>query len=221
MNKKIRFSEWAFVLGTIFSAAGVALQVQANMGISMVVAPAYILSLKIPGLSFGMAEWVIQGLLFALSCVVLRKLAFKNLWSFAAVICYGWVLDLMTILFNPFNATTLSSQLVLYGIGTLSLSFGIALYFRTYLPCLVYEMFIKTLANQKSWNIDKVKIVFDWCCLLIAAVMSFLLFGSIKGVGVGTLILTLINGPLITFWGKLLDKMFDFTPQVKILKKIF
>lgn len=221
MNKKIRFSEWAFVLGTIFSAAGVALQVKANLGISMVVAPAYILSLKIHGLTFGMGEWVIQGILFVLSCIVVHKLAFKKLWSFAAAISYGWVLDLITILFDPLNPTTLPSQILFFVIGTLTLSFGIALYFRTYLPCLAYEMFVKTVAEQMSWNIDKVKMGFDWSCLLIAVIMSFLLFGSIKGVGIGTLVLTFINGPLIAFWGRLLDKVFDFTPQVKALKKIF
>ncbi|MFQ8843409.1 MAG: hypothetical protein ACLR8P_23640 [Clostridium fessum] len=52
MLKKLKCGELVFVLGTVLSALGIALQTKADIGISMVAAPAYILSLKIPVLSF-------------------------------------------------------------------------------------------------------------------------------------------------------------------------
>ena len=53
--KKIRITgEGAYVLGQIFLAWGAALITAANFGVSMVVAPAYLISEKIPFLTFGM-----------------------------------------------------------------------------------------------------------------------------------------------------------------------
>lgn len=38
----------------------------ADLGMSMVVAPAYIVSLKVKALTFGQAEYIVQGMLFIL-----------------------------------------------------------------------------------------------------------------------------------------------------------
>ena len=68
---KIHFStELAYALGLIFIALSVALMQRANFGLSMIVAPAYILHLKIseflPFFSFGMAEYTLQDVILLL-----------------------------------------------------------------------------------------------------------------------------------------------------------
>ena len=69
----------------------------ADFGISMIVAPAYLLSLKLNFLTFGQAEYVIQAGLFIILCIVLKRFKFIYLFSFATCLIYGAVITVMTV----------------------------------------------------------------------------------------------------------------------------
>ena len=74
MSRKIKISgEVAYFAAIILLSLAVAILSAADFGISMIVAPAYLLSLKTSILSFGQAEYVVQACVFALLCVVLKK----------------------------------------------------------------------------------------------------------------------------------------------------
>ena len=94
-KKKLRIpGEIAYFAAIILLAFAVAMLTSANFGISMIVAPAYLLSLKTGFLSFGQAEYVIQAGVFIVLCIVLRKFKLVYLSSFATCLIYGAVLDL-------------------------------------------------------------------------------------------------------------------------------
>ena len=63
MKKKLLHSETAYVLAMIILSMGTALMERADLGISMIVAPSYLLHLKVsqtlPWFSFGVAEYSI------------------------------------------------------------------------------------------------------------------------------------------------------------------
>ena len=65
--KRTFFTEMAYVIGVITLAFGTALMERADFGMSMVVAPAYLIYLKISEyfswFSFGMAEYCFQAFL--------------------------------------------------------------------------------------------------------------------------------------------------------------
>ena len=70
LNKKIpKSSELMWILGTITVALGVALCKQANLGVSMIAAPTFIIyeavSPHAPWLSVGVTEYIVQGILIA------------------------------------------------------------------------------------------------------------------------------------------------------------
>ena len=74
---KPRFmSELAYVLALPPLALGVALMEKADFGVSMIVAPAYLLHLKLvtlhPFFTFGVLEYLVQGVLLIALCIVLR-----------------------------------------------------------------------------------------------------------------------------------------------------
>lgn len=74
LSKKICISsELAYILAIILLALAVAILTSANFGISMIVAPAYLLSLKIGVITFGQAEYIIQAGVFIMLCLVLKK----------------------------------------------------------------------------------------------------------------------------------------------------
>ena len=64
MKKRVFYSEMAYILGLLILALGTAFMERANFGVSMVVAPAYILHLALKGqfpfFTFGMAEYTLQ-----------------------------------------------------------------------------------------------------------------------------------------------------------------
>ena len=189
--KKIPLGELAFVIGLLLTCAGVALMVRSDLGLSMIAAPAYILSENFSFLTTGMAEWGIQGNVFVLGCVLIRRFSVPMLLSFLVAAINGAVLDLIL------------------------LALGIAFAFRSYLPCQMHEMFVKTVSDERGWNRDKCKIAYDWVFLALSLSLSLLFFRRLVGIGIGTVLATFFNGPLIVLWGKGLDKWFNFDPALK------
>lgn len=80
-------SEVTYALAIILLALAVAMLTAADFGISMVVAPAYLLSLKVGVITFGQAEYIIQAGVFILLCLVIRKFKPIYLMSFCDMSC--------------------------------------------------------------------------------------------------------------------------------------
>ncbi|MBO6267432.1 MAG: hypothetical protein J6M06_04285, partial [Synergistaceae bacterium] len=78
MKQQTPFStELAYALGILALALGTALMERADFGMSMVVAPAYLLHLKISRtyafFTFGTSEYCFQAALLAVMCLLLRR----------------------------------------------------------------------------------------------------------------------------------------------------
>ena len=85
---------------------------------------------------------------------------------------------------------------------------------KTYLYPQVYDFFVKQISRKTAKPLSKIKSVFDASFLLFGCILSFALFGfgNFKGIGWGTLIITVCNGFLIGVFGKLFDKYVEITP---------
>lgn len=207
--------EITYVLAIIFTTLGVALMTKANFGLSMVVAPAYILSQAVSALSFGMAEYVVQAVLLVILFFAVRKFEWRYLLTFAAAIIYGAVLDLIVFLTDAYTVPeSIAVRCVLFTAGLLICDLGVALYFKSYLPPCCYDMFVRELADKRSLPQPRVKIAYDASSFISAIAMSFLFFGELRGVGIGTVICVFVNGALIGAYGKLLSKFTDFSPAI-------
>lgn len=228
MKKIIVYSEVSYLFAIITLSFAVAMISSTGFGVSMIVAPAYILSLKVPFLTFGQAEYVIQGLLFLIFCVLNKKFKPIYLTSFITGLIYGGVLDLWRLIiphFNP-NITTVGSfslwlRIIYLIIGMLLTAISIALFFRTYLYPQVYDFFVKAISQKFGISTTKFKIGFDATFLVLSFIMSFAFFEKINGIGIATVIMTLFNGMLIGFVGKIIDKYFVFKPRFEKLADKF
>lgn len=218
-SKKIAgMGEPAYVLGVILCALGVCFSAKSGFGVSMVVAPAYVLHCKLepllPFFSFGVAEYVLQGGLILLLCPFVGRFKKKFLLSFGTAVFYGVVLDFWRMLFGTEVPNELWQRACFCGLGGCITAFAIALLLRTYLPQQGYELVVKELSDRYGWAMGRVKWIYDMSSLVVAILLMLLLFGefSFSMIGAGTLLLTLVNTPLITGFGKLLDRFFVFTP---------
>ena len=227
-NKKINIpSEVAYVFAIITLAFAVAMITMTGFGVSMVVAPAYILSQKVSFLTFGQSEYVIQSILFIIFCILMRKVKAVYFSSFLTCILYGAVLDLWRLVpvFNQ-NITSsddfsIATRIVFFVLGMLLTALAIALFFKTYLYPQVYDFFVKGVSEKFGFNRTITKTCFDASCLLLGTIMTLLFFHKFVGINFGTLIMTALNGTIIGFFSKLLDKYFNFVPIAKDFSKHF
>ena len=227
--KKINFpSEITYLLSIIILSFSVAMLTAADFGISMIVAPAYVLSQKIEFLSFGLAEYVVQGVLFIVLCIIIRKIKVTYLFAFLTCIIYGAVLDLWQMIIPTFNPSVTNPQdldlfvrIVFFIVGGILTSFSVALSFKTYLYPQVNDFIVKALTTHFKISVTIVKYSVDFFFLSLSFILSFSMFGKLIGIGWGTIILFIVNAFLIGWFSKLLDKFFTFNPLIKPLEKHF
>ena len=212
-------SEICYLLSILILSFAVAMVAAAGFGVSMIVAPAYILSLKVPFLTFGQSEYVVQAVLFAVFCALMGRVKLVYFSSFLTCLLYGAVLDLWRLvipLLNPAvtepGSMAMPVRIALFVAGMLLTAVSVALVYRAYLYPQVYDFFVKGVSARFSLDRTKFKIAFDVGSLLVAVAMTLVFFRRLNGIGVGTLIMTACNGLLIGAFGKLIDRWFVFPP---------
>jgi len=216
-----KFGEGAWIAGLIVLALGTALAAKADFGVSMVVAPAYVISEKTP-LTFGMAEWIYQGLLMGALCIAIGRFRISMLLSFGTSFLYGLALDFWNlVVFKNLAAGSLPVRIALLALSLICVSLGVTLFFMSYLPAQICDMFVKETSEKYKLNRSKVKYAFDAASLALALLLSLILFGGVwgHGIGIGTIAATLLNGLLIALFTRLLGKFIDFSPLIKPLYK--
>ena len=224
MMKRIFYKEWAYVVGMIAVALATAFTERADLGLSMVVAPAYLLHLILspilPFVTFGTATYIFQGILLIVMCLVIGRFRFSYLFSFVTAVLYGYLLDLMMLPVSFIPTDSIWVRVALYAVGITLCSFGISMMFHTYIKPEVYELFVKEVAERFSLDINRVKIVYDISSCAFAVVVSLIAFGALHGVGVGTVVCACVNGIMIAAFSRFLDKRFEFKPRFSRLESL-
>ncbi len=215
-------TELAYITGMVLLAIGTALMEKADFGMSAIVAPAYILHLKIskilPWFTFGVSEYVFQVFLLFLLCLTVRKMKKGYLFSFVTAVFYGFLLDVSIRLCTIISADTLAVRTVLFLGGLVICGAGVAFLFHTYIAPEVYELFVKEVAETYSLPMANVKTAYDCGSFAAAIALSFLFFGfgHFVGVKAGTVFCTLVNGRLIGMLSRYLDSTFEFQDSLAL-----
>jgi uncharacterized membrane protein YczE len=226
MKKRVFFTELAYVIGVLVLAVGTAVMEKSDLGVSMVVAPAYILHLKlsefIPFFSFGMAEYILQAFLVVLVVIFMKKVKFSFFFSFVTAVFYGLVLDGVISLLSLFSIEGLVLRIVFFIVGMCLSSMGVALLFNTYISPEAYDLFVKELSAKYKIKLHKFKTAYDCASCIFSIILSFAFFGlwHFEGIGVGTVVCALLNGTLIKAFSTLYLRVWEFKDGLP-LKKYF
>lgn len=217
-------NELAYVVGIIAVAFGLAFMEKANFGVSMVVAPAYLLYLKLspshPFFTFGMAEYTLQAVLLVIMVMILRKFRLSYLFSFVTAVVYGFTLDFCMWSVNGIDAQPVWARLVMFLGGMVLCSIGISFFFHSYISPEVYELFVKEVSSHIGMDINRFKTIYDCSSCAISIAMSFAFFGMwhFEGVKLGTVFCALVNGSMIGAVSKFLESHFKFKDCLKLRK---
>lgn len=216
VKKRVFYTELAYVLGLLALAVGTALMERADFGVSMVVAPAYLLHLKIsefwPFFTFGMAEYTFQAVLVLVTMLLLRRAKLSYFFSFVTAVIYGLLLDGAIALVALLPVSGIGADLGLFVVGMLFCSAGVSMVFHTYISPEAYELFVKELSQKFGVDIHKFKTGYDCTSCLLSIVMSFAFFGlwHFEGVKLGTVVCALLNGTIISLFTRFFEKYWVF-----------
>ena len=187
MKKKTINSELVYLFAIIILSFSIDLMTIANMGLSAINGPAYILS-KITYLS-----------------------------SFITGILYATMADVWKIIFPFFqNQYEICFQLriIYFLIGFILSAIAIALFYKSYLYPQIYDFFVQEMSKKYHLSLKVFKTGFDCIFLILSFIMSFMLFHGIVGIGIGTMLVALFNGILIDFFKNFFDKHFVCIPKL-------
>ena len=225
MKRRLFYRELAYLAGILTMAFGAAFMEHAGFGLSMVVAPAYLLHRAlVPMLSwfsFGVAEIAFQAILLVVLCLILHRFRLSYLFSFVTSVIYGACLDGAILLVENLPYTV-SMRLVLYVVGMVITSAGVAFFCRTYIAPEVYELFVGKISDKFHKPYHHCKTVYDCLSCLLSVVLSFAVFGWGQFVGVdwGTVVCALVNGTIIGLFEKLYDRLWHFEDKFPKINRI-
>lgn len=233
MKKIEKSSELLWVLGVVFVALGVAICSKADLGVSMIAAPAFVIWERLQLLSVGATEYLIQGLLLVILFVAVRRFNWRYFLAFVVAVIYGYTLDLFLWLLGDVTFDGIFIRWIMLIVGDIVTALGVACFFRTYMPLQVYELFVAEIADRFRLDINKTKWAFDISLFVVSVLLAVLLFGdvltfdwssivssSFHSIGLGTLVTTVINSPIISLAGKMLDKIFEPSPLFPKLERL-
>ena len=211
----------------IILSFGTALMERADLGISMIVAPSYLLHLKVsqtlPWFSFGVAEYLMQTVVLLIIIIVMGRLKLAYFFAFVSAALSGVLLDVAMAVIAIIPYDGMVARLVYYGLGMCIGSFGVGLIFHSYVTPGAYESFVKELGPKFGFDLGKFKTAYDCGSLLLGVLFSFVFFGfgNFVGIRLGTVVCALLNGTLVAFSARLVDKLFYFEDAIPKLGKFF
>ena len=243
MQKKLssplikKSGELNWLLGALLVSLGVAICNRANLGVSMISAPAFIIHDAISGvtsaLSLGVIEYLVQGFIILLTCLIVKRFNWRYLLSFLTAVIYGYFIDMWMLIIGtePFDALWL--RWVMLIVGDVVTAVGVAFFFRTYLPVEAYELCVHEIVRVHKFDFAKTKWIFDFSCLGVSIILALSIFGDVKTfdwstiyansfhhIGLGTIVTTIISAPIIRLASKLLVFLVGTDALIKPVYKL-
>lgn len=222
-NRKFgRWGELSFVFGTVLLALGTVLQAKAKLGLGSTVAPAYVLSEAVGFIPPGTMCYICQGCLVLVTFILLRRFKLEFIVTFISAVIFGLFVNLFTgICFVNLTDPSLLQRCLIFALGSVVVAIAIAFLFNSYFPPQAPEMFTKEVSQLIGWSKYKGKYVYDICSFSLSVILSFIFFGELRIIGIGTFVSAAINGPMITFFGRLMERFLDFSPVFPKMAGLF
>ena len=211
MHKIFNRSTINWAIGLLLNGIGICLCTKSGMGLSMIAASPYILHVWAEAhlgsfFTQGVCEYMFEAILLAITCVIIRKFRPKYLLSFLTAVVLGIIIDGFYI---PLQGSAVYAgwpmRIGALILGMLTSSAGVAFFFRTKMPLEVYELTVTEISLRYGYVKEKVKFWFDVIMLATSLLLALVLNRSLAGFGIGTVIMTVCNAPLIALAGKAID----------------
>lgn len=190
-----------YLLGLVLMSFAVVIMKKTLLGMgawdAVIINTQTILNIKL-----GYASLIINILL--LSFVVIYKRSFKNITVIIPIAINTLLLNIWdSYVFNNLEFTSLLSKTISYGLGIILLPFGLSLIIYSGLPKMIYdELTFVLMEIFKIKNFGIIRLGFEVTGLIIAMILGLIGGDILMQIGISTLVVTLLMGPLIDFFLK-------------------
>ncbi len=197
MSRQIERLFW-FAAGILINSFGIVLITKGAMGTSQISSIPYVLSLQVPSISFGMFSFIMNMVYIVLQALLLRK-QFKpvQLLQIVVNVVFSASIDVFMAMLSFYAPQQLFTRVLSAVAGCIVLAFGISVEVAPDLIMVPGEGIVAAISKVSGRRFGSVKVAFDVTLILIAAALSWLFFGDLVGVGVGTLLSAVSVGQFV------------------------
>ena len=193
-----------FIISLFFAAFGVAITKHGELGVSPISSVPNVMSSYMDSLSLGV--WlIIWNCILIVGQVLILKREFQliQLLQLPLSLLFGMFTDFgvwcMSYISNHYYAVRILFVIV----GIITLGFGVSLSVVANVIMNSGEAFVKAISDKSGMMFGNVKIWFDVGCVVLALVISWVLFkGEIVGTREGTILTALLTGAVVNFFVK-------------------
>lgn len=197
MSRQIERLVW-FSAGILINSFGIVLITKGALGTSQISSIPYVLSLQLPSISFGMFSFIMNMVYIVLQALLLRR-QFKpiQLLQIVVNVVFSASIDVFMAMLSFYAPQQLFTRVLSAVAGCIVLAFGISVEVAPDLIMVPGEGIVAAISKVSGRRFGSVKVMFDVTLILFAALLSWLFFGNIVGVGVGTLLSAVSVGQFV------------------------
>ena len=197
MSRQIERLAW-FAAGILINSFGIVLITKGALGTSQISSIPYVLSLQVPSISFGMFSFIMNMVYIVLQALLLRK-QFKpfQLLQIVVNVVFSASIDVFMAMLSFYAPQQLFTRVLSAVAGCIVLAFGISVEVAPNLIMVPGEGIVAAISKVSGRRFGSVKVAFDVTLILIAAALSWVFFGDLVGVGVGTLLSAVSVGQFV------------------------
>ena len=196
-----------YSVGMFILALGVALSINADLGISPVSSWAIAVHMA-SGIGAGLSKSLFFVLCILVQIAILRKnFRWIDLTQIIFSFMFGLFLDAAIWIIGDLASPSYAGQLVMLGISIVLISTGLAVYLAARLVSLPAEGIIDALMKKyPKLTFQKIKVTKDSILVLLAIATTLIFMGGIYGVREGTVLSALLVGRLAPPIRRVVDK---------------
>lgn len=114
-------------------------------------------------------------------------------------------------LLSVFHFDNLISQIIALLLGCIVLGLGISIEVAPDVLMVPGEGLVRAISTVANKRFGTVKVVFDTTLVIIAVIMSFIFWGRLNGLGLGTIVSALFVGHVVNF----INRRFPLLPHIR------
>ncbi len=187
-----------YFLGLVILCLGVVLNTKTNLGVAAINGIPYVLA-NTTSISLGTAVLMMYCLFIGIQWFIKKRIDLMTLLQLPISYFFGRMVDVVNLYVLQFEAGSFIEGIVMLAAAIALVALGTTLVVTMNLVPNAPDGLVQTIALRRNRSFGKVKLIFDGCCLCVAAVISWLMLGTIIGLGFGTVCSMALTGPLCSW----------------------
>ncbi len=193
------------IIGLFIMSFGVALSVISDLGTTPISCIPNVLKYAVP-LSLGTITIIFNFLLILIQVIILKSEFQRKQWmQLVVTIIFGYFIDFALYILEPIKPTNYISQWILCIISCFIIALGVYMEVTSNAIVLPGEGVSLAVRHVTHIEFGKLKTAFDTSNVIIGAILSITLYGSFRGIGLGTIFAGIVVGYIVRGYRQLFN----------------